>query len=201
MTDVSLVQLLFGLCVGISLSAACGFRVFVPLLVVALAVHFGGFHVNENFAWIGSWMSILMLSTATVVEVLGYYIPWVDNLLDTLSTPLAIVAGTVVMCGMLPDLHPCLKWGIAGVLGGGSAGVVQASTAILRGGSTATTGGLGNCLVSTGENVCSVIVSVLAILLPLLACIVILIALAFSIKIVFRLLVKNNNRNQTVSAA
>lgn len=186
MNDSSVVQLIMGVGVGVSLAAACGFRVFVPLLVVSLAVHFGGFHVNESFAWVGSWMAIVVLSTATTIEVLGYYIPWVDNLLDVLNTPLALVAGAMVTCGMLPNLHPSLKWGIAVVLGGGVAGLVQSATSIIRGGSTATTGGLGNFLVSTGENICAVLIAVFAVVLPIIAIVLILIALTIAVKVVAR---------------
>ena len=183
MDDVSVIQLVLALCVGVALSAACGFRVFAPLLVVSLAVRFGGLPVGEDFVWLGTSLTVVVLLTATLVEIAAYYIPWVDNLLDTVNTPLAVVAGTVVTCGMLPELHSCLKWGIAVVLGGGSAGVVQTATAIVRGGSTATTGGLGNGILSTIENVVAVVVSVLAILVPILAIVIAFIVVFVAIRL------------------
>ena len=169
MHDVFISELIVGICVGISLSAACGFRVFLPLLAVSIAAHFFGFKVNADFEWIGSWISIVSLATATIVEVVAYYLPFVDNLLDLINVPLAFVAGAVVMSGVLPDVHPYLKWSIAGLLGSSAAGLTQLATTIIRGASTATTAGAGNNVVALLENVCAVIFSIGAILLPLLA--------------------------------
>ena len=172
MQDVPIFQLVVGICVGISLSAACGFRVFLPLLVVSIASHFFGFRVNADFEWIGSWVSIVALATATIVEVAAYYLPYVDNMLDIVNVPLAFVAGAVVMGGVLPDVHPYLKWSIAGLLGSSVAGLTQLATTIVRGASTATTAGTGNSVVSSFENVCATIFSIGAILIPLLAIVI-----------------------------
>lgn len=60
MQDVCISQLVVGICVGISLSAACGFRAFLPLLAVSIAVHFFGYKVNADFEWIGSWVSVVV---------------------------------------------------------------------------------------------------------------------------------------------
>ena len=177
MQGVSVVELVVGVCAGVSLSAACGFRVFLPLLAVSIAVHFFGFKVNADFEWIGSWISIVSLATATIVEVAAYYLPCVDNILDIVNVPLAFVAGAVVMSGALPDVHPYLKWSIAGLLGGSVAGVTQLATTIIRGASTATTAGAGNNVVSSSENVCATIFSVGAILIPLLAIAIVMIFL------------------------
>lgn len=168
MSDMPLVQLLLGICVGVSLSAACGFRIFVPMLVASVGVHFFGIHVNESLQWVGSWTALVVLSTATICEMFAYYIPWIDNALDLINTPLALLAGTILMSGMLPGLNPCLKWCVAGVLGSGAAGVTKVTSAVLRSASTATTGGLGNNLVSTTENFCSTVFSVLAFIIPVI---------------------------------
>lgn len=168
MSNISLVQLLLGICVGVSLSAACGFRIFVPMLVASVGVHFFGIHVNESLQWVGSWTALVVLSTATICEMFAYYIPWIDNALDLINTPLALLAGTVLMSGMLPELNPCLKWCIAGVLGSGAAGVTKVTSAVMRSASTATTGGLGNNLVSTAENFCSTAFSILAFIIPVI---------------------------------
>lgn len=162
-------QLILALCMGISLSAACGFRVFVPLLVVSLAVHFGGLGVNETFAWVGSDTALICLGVATLVEVLAYYIPMVDHALDAVNTPLALVAGTVITCGMLPEMPDYVQWGIGVVGGAGAAGTIQAGTAALRGISTATTGTLGNPILATLENIFSVLGALLAIVVPVVA--------------------------------
>ena len=177
MQDVSISQLVVGACVGISLSAACGFRVFLPLLAVSIAAHFFGFKVNADFEWIGSWISIVSLATATIVEIVAYYLPFVDNLLDLINVPLAFVAGALVMSGVLPDVHPYLKWSIAGLLGSSAAGLTQLATTIIRGASTATTAGVGNNVVSSSENVCATVFSLGAILFPLIAIVVVTIIL------------------------
>lgn len=177
MQGVSVVELVVGVCAGVSLSAACGFRVFLPLLVVSIAAHFFGYNVNADFEWIGSWISIVSLATATIMEVAAYYLPCVNNMLDIVNVPLAFIAGTVVMGGVLPDVHPYLKWSIAGLLGSSVAGLTQLATTIVRGASTATTAGTCSNVVSSSENVCATIFSLGAILIPLLAIVVVTIFL------------------------
>ncbi len=182
---------------GIALAASCGFRVFVPLLVAALAVRFGGVHVNESLAWIGSDAAIWCLGVATLIEVLAYYIPWLDNILDTITGPLALVAGTIIMSGMLPDLPTYMQWGIGIVGGAGAAGAVQAGTTTMRAASSATTGGVGNCVVSTGENIMATIGAVLAVVAPILA----VIGLIVLIAIVAYIVRKMRRRKQSAAAS
>ena len=190
MQDVTLIQLFLCICVGVSLSAACGFRVFIPLLVVSIGVHFFGIHVNEGLQWVGSWTALVVLSTATICEVFTYYIPWLDNSLDLINTPLAFLAGTILMSGILPELQPCLKWCMAGVIGGGAAGVVKATTTVLRSVSSVTTGGLGNNIVSTVENACSTTVSIFAFVIPVIAFIVVLPFLVLMVIVARKLVLK-----------
>ena len=181
------IQLILALCMGISLSAACGFRVFVPLLAVSLAVRYGGVSVNDTFAWVGTDAAFICLSVATVVEILAYYIPVVDHALDVVNTPLALVAGAIITCGMLPDMPDFAQWGIGIVGGAGAAGVIQAGTAAVRGMSSATTVTLGNPIVSSLENIFSILGSILAILVPALAIIGVLIMSYMAYRIIRRL--------------
>lgn len=154
---------------GISLAAACGFRVFVPLLVLGLMGRCADVPLTDVLAWTSTTVGLVCLGCATLVETLGYYIPWVDNALDAVSTPLALVAGTLMMGGQMEALPDVMQWGVAIVAGAGTAGVVQAGTATVRATSTATTGGLGNFIVATLENIMAVVGSVLAVILPVLA--------------------------------
>jgi len=154
---------------GIGLSAACGFRVFVPLLVMSVASLSGHLTLAPGFQWIGSYPALVTFSVATVVEIGGYYIPWVDHLLDTMATPAAIVAGTVITAAMVSNMSPMLKWSLAAIAGGGAAGLVQGTTVVARGLSTATTGGLGNPFFATIELGGAIFTSILALLAPLLA--------------------------------
>ena len=154
---------------GIGLAAAVGFRIFLPLLVASIAAYSGHLHLNESFAWLGSLTAIIMLSVAALVEVLAYYIPAVDNLLDTITGPLALVAGTVVAAAVITDLPPLIKWSTAIIAGGGMAAITQGVTTLVRAKSTAFTAGLGNPLVSTAEMIAAVVVALLALLAPLVA--------------------------------
>ncbi len=156
------------LALGICLAAACGFRVFVPLLVLSVAAVMGHFTPTEDLAWIASWPALTLFATATMVEIVAYYIPWADNLLDTIATPAALIAGALAAFSVLGALPPSLQWIVAVVAGAGSAGAVQAATVVARGTSTATTGGAGNFVVATIENVLSIGTVLLAFVIPLL---------------------------------
>jgi Domain of unknown function (DUF4126) len=160
---------LLAVSLGIGLSAACGFRVFVPLLVMSIASFSGHLTLAPGFQWIGTYPALVALSVATVVEIGGYYIPWVDHLLDTMATPAAIVAGTVITAAMVSNTSPFLKWTLAAIAGGGAAGLVQGTTVLARGVSTATTGGFGNPFFATIELGGALFTSILALLAPLLA--------------------------------
>lgn len=166
---MEMIQIILAICMGVALAASCGFRVFIPLLVVAFAVRLGGVQVNENLAWVGSDVALWCLGTATLIEILAYYIPLCDNLLDTITGPLALVAGTIIVSGMMPDLPAYLQWGVGIVGGAGAAGAVQAGTTALRGASSVTTAGVANPIVSTVENTMASIGAVLAVVAPILA--------------------------------
>jgi len=176
---------------GIGLATAVGFRVFIPLLLLSLAARFDIVPIADSWEWLGGLPALLLLATATGVEILGYYIPWVDNLLDTLAVPLAGIAGTLVLLATLVDVDPYISWSLAIIAGGGTAVFVAGSTATLRAASTATTGGLGNSAVSTIETGISTGVSVLAIFAPVVA--IILCIIVFYI--VFKLVRKFKHKN------
>lgn len=154
--------------VGIGLSAACGFRVFIPLLVVGVAHASGHLHLAPGFAWIGTPVGLTALGVATVCEIAAYYIPGLDHFLDTVTTPAAVVAGTIVTASFIHDMSPFMKWSMAAIAGGGAAGAVQVATVLTRGLSLATSGGLANPIVSTAELGGSLITSLLALFVPIL---------------------------------
>jgi hypothetical protein len=159
---------LLSILAALGLAAACGFRVFVPLFLISLASRSELIGLSEGFQWIGSTPALFCFATATVLELCAYYIPVVDNLLDTLATPAAIVAGVVVAAAVMTDIDPWLKWTLATVAGGGLAAAVQIPTVAARGMSTSMTAGLGNPVVSSGEFVAAGMFSGAAIFLPLL---------------------------------
>ncbi len=167
--------ILLSLALGVGLSAACGFRIFVPFAVMSLAARAGLLDLSGSFEWLASTPALIGLLTATALEVTGYFIPWVDHALDVVATPAAIVAGAVAMASVLVDVSPVLRWGLAVIAGGGAAGAVQASTVALRAGSTATSGGIANPLFAGMETTSSLVLSILTVALPMLAVFAILI--------------------------
>jgi hypothetical protein len=154
---------------GVALAAAVGFRVFLPLLVMSGAAYTGHLTLGDSFAWLATPTALGMLSIATTAEILAYYVPGVDNLLDTIAAPVALVAGTIAAAAVITDLPPLVKWTTAVIAGGGAAGLTQSITSLVRANSTAMTGGLGNAAVSTGELGGALLVSLLALLAPLAA--------------------------------
>jgi len=175
-------ETLMALCLGLGLAAACGFRIFVPLLMMSLAASAGHLELAPSFEWIASPAAVTAFGAATVLEILAYYIPAVDNLLDTVATPAAGIAGTVVTAAVVTDMSPFLAWSLAAIVGGGSALTVQSATSITRLASTGTTAGLGNPIVSTTEAAGSTFLSLLAILLPGVAAMIVLLLLIFTVR-------------------
>ena len=169
-------ETLLGIGVGIGLSAACGFRVFIPLLVMNLTTLTGHLHLAPGFEWIGSYYATVAFGTATIIEVLAYTIPWLDHILDLISSPAAIIAGMVVTASVVMDVSPFLKWTLAIIAGGGAAAIVQGVTVTLRTKSSALTAGAGNVLVSSLELAGSIITALLAIIVPIL-CLILLVLL------------------------
>jgi hypothetical protein len=168
-----------GIMAGIGLSAACGFRVFVPLLVMSVAAISGHLTLAPGFQWIGSYPALIAFSVATGLEIAGYYVPWVDNLLDSLATPAAIIAGTIITASMVTGLSPFLKWTLAIIAGGGVAGLVQGTTVVARSVSSAGTAGLANPLLATVELGGSLATSILAVFVPALALLLLAVFLFF----------------------
>jgi hypothetical protein len=181
---MSNLDLTLSVVLGIGLAAATGFRVFLPLLVVGGAAYTGHLSLGEGFAWLGTPAALIMLGTAAVAEVVAYYIPGVDNLLDTLATPGAFIAGTVVSAAVMTDLPPMVKWTAAVIAGGGVAGVTQGVTAALRANSTLLTGGLGNSILATAEFIGAIVVPLLALAMPVaaLALVILLLWLALRLR-------------------
>ena len=171
---------------GVALAAATGFRVFLPMLIVSAAAYTGHLSLDNSFAWLGTPAALIMLSVAAVAEILAYYIPVIDNLLDSVATPAAFIAGTVVSAAVITDLPPMVKWTAAVIAGGGIAGITHGVTAMLRAKSTILTGGLGNSVIATAELVGSLLVSLLTLAAPLAALALVVLFLWLTIHLVQR---------------
>ncbi len=167
-------EAILALILGVGLSAACGFRIFVPPLIVSIAALSGHLELSPGFAWVATYPALIALATASVLEILCYYIPVVDNFMDSVATPAAVVAGAVTAASMVTDASPMLAWAVAVIAGGTAAGTVQATTVALRGASTLVTGGLANPLLSSAELGGAVMASISAIIAPVVTLVLIL---------------------------
>ncbi len=170
---------------GIGLAASAGFRVFLPLFALSLASYFGVWDLNDSWTWIGSLAAVLTLGIATIAEIFAYFIPWVDNALDSIAIPLAAIAGTAVMVSTVVDLDPVITWSLAIIAGGGTATAIKGANAAGRLTSTATTGGIANPVVSTVETGAAVAVTTASIFAPMLA-IFLVIGILFFIFTIYR---------------
>lgn len=155
--------------IGIGLAAATGFRVFLPMFAVSLASYFQWIPTHETFEWLSGLPALITTGIATLAEILAYYIPLIDNFLDTVSVPLATIAGSILFASQFADLGTFPQWGLALIAGGGTAATISTGFAGIRAASTATTGGLGNSVVGTTETAGSGIMAVLAMIAPVIA--------------------------------
>lgn len=170
---------------GIGLAASVGFRVFLPLFALSLAAYFDFWELNESWQWIGSLAAVITLGVATLVEIATYYIPFVDNLLDSIAIPLATVAGTAVMVSTVADLSPVVTWALAIIAGGGTAATIKTASGATRLTSTVSTAGLGNPLVTTIETGSSIVMTLMSLFLPFVGFV-----MAIVVLIVFYILYK-----------
>ncbi|MCY3968706.1 MAG: DUF4126 domain-containing protein [Acidobacteria bacterium] len=171
-------EILLSVGLGVGLAAACGFRVFLPFLVMGVAARAGALDLSEDFEWMTGTPALLAFGTAAILEIGAYYIPWLDNLLDVAAMPAAVTAGIAVAAANIETASPLLDWALAAVAGGGAAAGVQTGTTLLRGASTMMTAGIGNPVVSTGEAGAAAGLSLLAVTLPVLALAAVLLLVA-----------------------
>lgn len=174
-------EIITSVAIGLGLAASCGFRVFVPMLVASIAAKLGLFPAAEGFQWLASWTAIISFGTATFAEILAYYIPFVDNLLDTITTPLAIGGGTLLLTSVLPIDNDFLKWAAGFLFGGGAAATVQGGTVMTRLASSKLTAGTGNAVVATGEHAASFGTSVLSLVIPLIISAILIVLITYFI--------------------
>lgn len=179
---------------GIGLSASAGFRVFIPLLIAGIASHFGVLPLGESFEWMGSTPALICFGVAAVLEVLAYYIPFIDNLIDTIATPLSIVAGTLLMTSVFPAENEWMKWILGFIVGGGAAATIQSGSTITRLFSSKFTAGAGNPVVSTTEGVAATGFSILSLIIPIIVAILIVILIVFILRILYKKLIKRKKQ-------
>jgi len=182
------VTIIMATLMGISLAAASGFRVFLPPFLLSLAARFNVVWfldidlIGTQFEFFTSTLSIVVLGIATVAEFAAFYAPWIDNALDTIATPASIMAGVAMTAIVLEGNDPIIQWTVAIVAGGGVAATIQSATVATRGLSSTFTFGLGNSAVATGENVASVALTLIAILIPFLSALFVLLVVALLLR-------------------
>ncbi len=182
--------------VGIGLAAACGFRIFIPFLVVSIAANSGHMTLAEGFEWIGTDVAIATFLVATILEIVAYYVPFLDNLLDSIAAPASFIAGSIIMASMVSDISPYLQWALAVIAGGGVAASVQSLTTVARLTSSATTAGLGNPLISTAEAGGATSMSVAAIFIPIIAFLLVIGLFYLVYRLVYLRIFKRNTASQ-----
>ncbi|PUB35629.1 uncharacterized protein DUF4126 [Elizabethkingia sp. YR214] len=179
---ISYLQYILGAFIGIGLAAASGFRVFMPLFAVSLASYLGWIPMNESWQWLAGLPTLIATGIAMIVEILAYYIPFIDHLLDTINIPLATIAGTLLFASQFTHLGAFPQWALALIAGGGTASVISSGFAGLRATSTATTGGTGNFMVASTETFGGSIMSILALAAPIIAFIITILLIVLSIR-------------------
>lgn len=191
------IETISAIALGIGLSASAGFRVFIPLLVAGIASHFGILPLGENFAWMGSTPALICFGVAAVVEVLAYYIPFVDNLLDSIATPLSIGAGTLLMTSVFPADNEWMKWVMGFVVGGGAAATIQSGSAITRLMSSKFSAGAGNPVVSTTEGVAATGFSIMSLIMPIVVATLLVVFIVVILRLVYKRLL-HRKKNESI---
>ena len=175
-------EIVLDILIGVGLAATCGFRVFVPFFVLGIAGLSGYLDLGQGFQWIGTWPAVLAFGVATVLEILAYIFPYVDNLLKTASIPIGVVAGVLATAAVITDVHPLLQWSMALIAGGGVAAATGVASSGLHYGVTAVSAGTANPAVSTAESAGSVATAVLAVVVPLVTVLLLLLAVVLVVR-------------------
>ena len=197
--SVNGMEFLLALSLGLGLAAASGFRVFLPPFLYGLTIRLDYTPIDIPVEGASEWMSsdigLVLLGSAMVLEILAYYVPWLDNLMDTIASPAAMLAGGAMVYSTLGDTSPIVQWTLSIIAGGGVSGTIQIGTVSVRALSTMTTGGIANPLVSTAEAGACIFCTILAILLPILALFLTIFALIFSVKYIKKLREKSSKKS------
>ena len=172
---MDVVQTLLSLSLGLGLAAACGFRVFIPPLMMGVGSRLDLYKLEGSFVWVDDTWAIAIFAVATLLEIGGYFIPWIDNLLDAVATPAAIIGGIFVTSASLEgELDSSAQWTLSVIAGGSVSGVIQLGTVATRAISTGTTGGLANPIISLLEAVASILCILISLFLVAIIPIVII---------------------------
>ncbi|MEW6287268.1 MAG: DUF4126 domain-containing protein [Chloroflexota bacterium] len=162
-------ELLTGIFTAFGLSASAGLNAYIPLLVVGLLAHYTNLiTLNKPWDTLSNPWIILLLCILVIIEMLADKVPAVNHLNDLIQTFVRPTAGAIVFAAsadVVTDVHPVLALA-AGLLVAGTVHLTKSG--IVRPAVTATTGGAGNVPVSIAEDVTSTVLSIVAVVLPIL---------------------------------
>ena len=170
-----------GILSGFGLSSAAGLNAYIPLLMLGVAGRLGYADLNAPYDLLSSNVGIGVLAVLLAIEMLADKVPGVDHVNDVINTVVRPAAGGVLFLSSsgAGTLNPAFA-ALLGILTAGGIHVTKASARPLV---TATTGGLGNPIVSTIEDVLSFVATILAIFAPFLVGIfLILLVVAFVLR-------------------
>jgi len=163
------------------LSASAGLNAYIPLLVVAIVARFTDWiELNNPWNTLESWWVIGVLLLLSLVEFFADKAPAVNHINDIIQTFVRPVAGAVVFAAsaQVAEISPVFAL-IAGLLIAG--GVHTAKSVAVRPAVTATTAGTGNVPISILEDITSTVISILAIVIPVLIAALVIIVVSWLI--------------------
>lgn len=163
-----MIEGLLNLASAFGLSTSAGLNAYIPMLTLALLARFTSLvQLEEPWSALTSWWIIGLLAVLLVIEELADKIPAVDSINDVIQTLIRPTAGAIVFAATTQStikMHPMLAFACGIVLAGGTHLIKAGGRPVV----TATTGGLGNPVVSTIEDIIATVTSVVAIIFPYL---------------------------------
>jgi hypothetical protein len=187
-------DLLTGIFTAFGLSASAGLNAYIPLLLVGLLAKYTDLiQLSQPWDTLASPWIILLLCVLVIIEMLADKIPAVNHINDLIQTLIRPAAGAIAFAAsanVVTDISPVLALA-AGLLVAGTVHVAKAGA--VRPVVTATTGGAGNIPVSIAEDVVSTVLSIVAIVLPVLVGTLLVVLAAFLIYWLYR----RSNRRTT----
>ncbi len=149
--DIATLALPLGL--GLMLAATAGLRAFFPLFLVSVLGWTGAVELSDSLSWLASPAATLCFASAVFLEVAADKVPFVDHFVDTAGTLVRPAAGALVGTSLLAGSSPLVAMVFGLGAGGALAGLTHMGKAGVRAGSTVTTGGTANPVLSVVEDV------------------------------------------------
>ena len=167
---------LTGILSAFGLATSAGLNAYIPLLVIALVARYTDLiELNEPWDTLTSGWIIGLLFVLVLVEFFADKFPAVNHINDIVQTFVRPTAGAIVFAAsadVITDIHPVLALACGVLLAGG---VHAVKSLAVRPAVTATTGGVANTPVSLLEDFISTVLSILAIVIPVVVGIILLV--------------------------